>query len=140
MSQRSLNSSEDVQLIQRIQKLPLEPRNQIEEATDGSAFIGGFFYLHGAPKDASSSEKMPPPNEGLLAVDKYVYAKYKEWLWNANTLTIDIARIANLYPTGEGLNDISLNLGHRHFCKVYLNFSIQHVSPKPEFLRLLSVW
>lgn len=123
MSQNSLEPSEDIQLIQRIQKLPLELRNQIEEATYESAFSGGFSYLHGAFNGASGGEKMPPPNARLLTVDKYVYTKYKEWLWKENTLVVDLARASKFYSPGQSICAVGEILGHRHFRKVHVNFS-----------------
>ncbi|KAL8646343.1 MAG: hypothetical protein Q9210_006195 [Variospora velana] len=89
------HSDEFAQLTLRIQRLPQELRNQIEECVYKTGLTGGFLHLRGGSKQYPGRQRLPSPNAQLLAVDKHVAAGYGHLLWSQNTLVIDIGEPIN---------------------------------------------
>lgn len=113
---------EFTQLTARIQKLPQELRNQIEESVYTAALSGGFLHLYGGSKLYPGTTKLPPPNTSLLTVDKHVAAEYGgDQVWRENTLVIDMARLTEQALSGHPLHSIKAKLVR----KVIVRFSLR---------------
>ncbi|KAI4170922.1 MAG: hypothetical protein LQ346_008807 [Caloplaca aetnensis] len=88
----SLNPSDFAQLIGRIQTLPRELKDQIEESVYEAGLSGGFLHLDGGSKHCDGQKSLPTPNTRLLTVDKHVAARYGERIYSENTLVIAMAK------------------------------------------------
>ncbi len=88
----SLTSSDFAQLIGRIQTLPQELKDQIEESVYEAGLSGSFLHLNGGSKHYDGQKFLPTPNTRLLTVDKRVAARHGARIYSENTLVIAMAK------------------------------------------------
>ncbi|KAL8895119.1 MAG: hypothetical protein Q9207_008295 [Kuettlingeria erythrocarpa] len=88
----AFNLSDFAQLGGRIQTLPRELKDQIEELVYEAGLSGGFLHLNGGSKHYDGQKSLLTPNTRLLTVDKRVAARYRERIYSENTLVIAMAK------------------------------------------------
>ncbi|KAI4184773.1 MAG: hypothetical protein LQ346_006044 [Caloplaca aetnensis] len=114
-------SPELAQLAARIQNLPQELRDEIEDWVYELDLSGGFVHLQGGTKYHDGCEKLPAPNAQILTVDKHVAAKYADRIWTENTLVIDIGK--SMMSSRQDVNVLAASMCPDLVRKVLIRFS-----------------
>ncbi|KAL8717698.1 MAG: hypothetical protein Q9225_005088 [Loekoesia sp. 1 TL-2023] len=113
--------SNDAELIERIQKLPPELRNQIEEWVFEMALCPGFLYPKGAREGHKGGKDNMTVNLQLLTVDRYVLTKYRNRIWSENTLVIGVRKAL---PTTGSFYEVP-NFLRERIRKIFFKFTIR---------------